>query len=101
MTLARVRGTVVATVRADGVAGARFLLVEDCDQHGAGKRVHLVALDLVGADRGQLVLLAQGSSCRWDRRTEERPIDAVVLAIVDQIDERGKVVFPSAGAAHG
>ncbi len=101
MTLARVRGTVVASARADGVAGARFLLVEDCDQRGAGRRTHLVALDLVGADRGQLVLIAQGSSCRWDPRTEDRPIDAVVLGIVDQIDERGRVVFPGAEAAHG
>lgn len=101
MTLARVRGTVVASSRADGVAGARFLLVEDCDQRGAGRNEHLVALDLVGADRGQLVLLAQGSSCRWDRGTEDRPIDAVVLAIVDQIDERGRVIFPGSESAHG
>ena len=101
MTLARVRGTVVASTRADGVTAARYLLVEDCDQSGAGRKDHLVALDLVGADRGQLVLLAQGSSCRWDRRTEDRPIDAVVLAIVDQIDERGQVVFRAAEASHG
>jgi microcompartment protein CcmK/EutM len=101
MTLARVRGTVVASSRADSVAGARFLLVEDCDQRGAGRNDHLVALDLVGADRGQLVLLAQGSSCRWDHRTEDRPIDTVVLAIVDQIDERGKVAFPRAEAGRG
>ncbi len=99
MTLARVRGTVVASARADGVAGARFLLVEDCDQRGAGRNEHLVALDLVGADRGQLVLLAQGSSCRWDHRTEDRPIDTVVLGIVDQIDERGHIVFSE--AVHG
>jgi microcompartment protein CcmK/EutM len=92
---------VVASARADGVTAARWLLVEDCDQRGAGRNDHLVALDLVGADRGQLVLLAQGSSCRWDRLTEDRPIDAVVLAIVDQIDEQGEVVFPSAGASHG
>jgi microcompartment protein CcmK/EutM len=101
MTLARVRGTVVASTRADGLRGARCLLVEDCDQRGVGRSEHLVALDLVGADRGQLVLLAQGSSCRWDRRTEDRPIDAVVLAIVDQIDERGRLVFPEVEAAHG
>lgn len=93
MTLARVRGTVVATTRADGVGDARYLLVEDCDQRGAGRGGHLVALDLVGADRGQVVLVAQGSSCRWDRRSEDRPIDAVLLAIVDQIDERGRVVY--------
>jgi len=100
VTLARVRGTVVASARADGVAGARYLLVEDCDQRGAGRNDHLVALDLVGADRGQMVLIAQGSSCRWDRRTEDRPIDAVVLGIVDQIDERGLVVYPAAEGPH-
>jgi carbon dioxide concentrating mechanism protein CcmL len=97
MTLARVRGTVVSSSRADGVTGARFLLVEDCDQRGAGRGDHLVALDLVGADRGQVVLLAQGSSCRWDRRTEDRPIDTVVLAIVDQVDERGVIAYPVPG----
>jgi microcompartment protein CcmK/EutM len=101
MRLARVRGTVVASSRADGIRDARYLLVEDCDQRGDGRGGHLVALDLVGADRGQLVLLAQGSSCRWDRRTEDRPIDAVVLAIVDQIDERGREVFPAVEAVHG
>jgi microcompartment protein CcmK/EutM len=101
MTLARVRGTVVSSSRADGVAGARFLLVEDCDQRGAGRGDQLVALDLVGADRGQVVLLAQGSSCRWDRRTEDRPIDTVVLAIVDQVDERGVIAYPAAAVAGG
>ena len=32
---------------------------------------YLVALDMVGADRGQLVLLTQGSSCRWTTRTDD------------------------------
>ena len=36
MNLARVRGTVVATRRSDKIEGARWLLVEDCDQAGAG-----------------------------------------------------------------
>jgi microcompartment protein CcmK/EutM len=94
MTLARVRGTVVSTRRSDRVEGARFLVVEDCDQSGAGRREYLVALDMVGADRGQLVLLAQGSSCRWTERTDDRPLDVLAVAIVDQIDERGVVKFP-------
>jgi len=32
MNLARVRGTVVATKRSDKVEGAKWLLVEECDQ---------------------------------------------------------------------
>jgi microcompartment protein CcmK/EutM len=93
MTLARVRGTVVANTRADHVQGARWLLVEESDQGGAGKGSYLVALDMVGADRGHLVLLAQGSSCRWTYRTEDRPMDALVIAIVDTIDHGGDVVW--------
>ena len=91
MNLARVRGTVVATNRSDKVAGARWLLVEEADQKGAGKGEYLVALDMVGADRGQLVLLTQGSSCRWTARTDDRPMDTLVVAIVDTIDQRGVV----------
>ena len=97
MNIARVRGTVVATRRSDKVDGARFLLVEECDQRGAGRGDFLVALDMVGADRGQLVLLTQGSSCRWTFRTDDRPMDTLVVAIVDTIDERGAVTYTGQG----
>ena len=96
MNLARVRGTVVATRRSDNVEGASWLLIEDCDQAGKGRGEYLVALDMVGANRGELVLVTQGSSCRWAYRTEDRPMDTLVVAIVDTIDQRGAVVY-SAG----
>jgi len=93
MNLARVRGTVVSAQRSDGVEGASFLLVEDCDQRGKGRGEYLVALDLVGADRGQLVLLTQGSSCHWTYATKNKPIDTLVVAIVDAIDQGGLDVW--------
>ncbi|MBP7095546.1 MAG: EutN/CcmL family microcompartment protein [Spirochaetia bacterium] len=89
MNMARVRGSVVAAARSDGVGNPRFLLVEECDQAGSGRGEWLVALDLVGADRGQLVLLAQGSSCRWTYETDDKPMDALVVAIVDRMDSGG------------
>ena len=88
MTLARVRGTVVATKRADNVDGAKWLLVEECNQRGEGRGEYLVGLDMIGAERGQLVLVTQGSSCRWTHRTDDRPMDALVVAIVDRLDQR-------------
>ena len=97
MNLARVRGTVVASRRSDKVDGATWLLVEDCDQKGAGRGDYLVALDMVGAERGQLVLLTQGSSCRWTLRTDDRPMDTLVVAIVEEIDQSGEVVYAGAG----
>jgi microcompartment protein CcmK/EutM len=93
MNLARVRGTVTATRRADNVDGARWLLVEECTPEGAGRKEYLVALDMVGADRGQMVLLTQGSSCRWTSRTEDRPMDSLVVGIVDAIDRSGAIVW--------
>jgi len=93
MNIARVCGTVVATRRSDKVVGAKWLLVEECDQKGVGKGEYLVALDMVGANRGQVVLLTQGSSCRWTYRTDDRPMDTLVVAIVDQIDTANEVVY--------
>jgi microcompartment protein CcmK/EutM len=89
MNLARVRGTVVATLRSDGVADPCFLLVEECDQRGKGRGEYLVALDMVGAERGHLVLLTQGSSCRWTQATADKPMDTLVVAIVDRMDQGG------------
>jgi microcompartment protein CcmK/EutM len=97
MNLARVRGTVVATRRADGIEGAKWLLVEGCDQKGVGKGEYLVGLDMVGAERGQVVLLTQGSSCRWTARTDDRPMDTLVVAIVDEIDQSGEVEYGAGG----
>ncbi len=97
MNLARVRGTVVATRRSDQVTAAKWLLVEECDQKGAGKGEYLAALDMVGANRGQVVLLTQGSSCRWTYRTEDRPMDTLAVAIVDQIDQSGEVMYAGGG----
>lgn len=97
MTMARVRGTVVATRRSDNVPAPRWLLVEECDQKGEGRGEYLVALDMVNANRGHVVLLTQGSSCRWTHRTDERPMDTLVVAIVDQIDQSGKVVYAGSG----
>jgi microcompartment protein CcmK/EutM len=97
MNLARVRGTVVASRDSAGVSGAKWLLVEDCDQSGSGKGEFLVALDMVGAERGQLVLLAQGSSCRWTYRTDDRPMDTLAVAIVDMIDQAGATVWSGQG----
>jgi microcompartment protein CcmK/EutM len=93
MNLARVRGTVVATKRSDAVASPRFLLVEECNERGDGRGESLVALDMGGAERGHLGLLTQGSSCRWTYATDDKPIDTLVVAIVDQMDEGGVDVW--------
>ena len=50
----------------------------------------VVAVDSVGAGVGEMVLFASGSSARQTGPTENRPVDAVVMAIVDSWEVDGK-----------
>ena len=83
MQLAKVVGTVVSTRKEDGLEGLKLLLVRAVDEEGRETGTSLVAADAVGAGPDELVLIASGSSARQTRLTDKRPVDAVVMAIVD------------------
>ena len=93
MIFARVAGTVVATRRSDQLPGAKYLLVELCDQRGRGRQDFLVALDGIGAGVGELVMVTQGPSARQMSFSDKKPVDALISGIVDLVDENGEVVF--------
>ncbi|MCZ6757122.1 MAG: ethanolamine utilization protein EutN, partial [Bacteroidetes bacterium] len=46
-------------------------------------------VDSVGAGVGETVLFAQGSSARQTDLTRDKPVDAVIVAIVDKLDVNG------------
>ena len=83
MLLAKVVGTVVATRKEPSLDGLRLLLVRPVNDEGQGIGTHLVAADAVGAGPDEMVLVAAGSSARQTQATDKRPVDAVVMAIVD------------------
>jgi len=83
MLLAKVVGTVVATRKEPSLEGLKLLLVRPVDEEGRETGAHLVAADAVGAGRDEMVLVASGSSARQTEVTDKRPVDAVVMAIVD------------------
>jgi len=83
MTLGRVVGTVVATRKEPTLDGLRFMLVRAVDGDGKETGAFLVAADAVGSGPGELVLVASGSSARQTQATNNRPVDAVIMAIVD------------------
>jgi microcompartment protein CcmK/EutM len=93
MFLGMVTGTVVSTKKNDGIRGTTYLLVAQCSPQGTLKPNPLVALDVVGAGTGELVIVAQGSSARQTETTKEKPIDAVIVGIVDLIEQNGSVVY--------
>jgi microcompartment protein CcmK/EutM len=83
MTLGKVVGTVVATRKEQTLEGLRFMLVRHVDAEGKDTGGFVVAADAVGAGPGEMVLVASGSSARQTQATNNRPVDAVIMAIVD------------------
>jgi microcompartment protein CcmK/EutM len=83
MTLGKVVGTVVATRKEQTLEGLRFMLVRHVDADGKETGGFVVAADAVGAGPGEMVLVAAGSSARQTQATNNRPVDAVIMAIVD------------------
>lgn len=84
---------VVSTVKDENLQGLKLLVVEDADVYGRGKGTHYVAVDAVGAGRGELVLTAAGSSARQTALTKDRPVDAVVMAIVETVEAEGEITY--------
>ncbi len=83
MLLAKVVGTVVATRKESSLDGLKLLVVRPVNEDGQEVGTQLVAADAVGAGPEEMVLVASGSSARQTLSTDKRPVDAVVMAIVD------------------
>ncbi|MCS6799046.1 MAG: EutN/CcmL family microcompartment protein [Myxococcota bacterium] len=96
MLLARVIGTVVASRKEAELEGLKLLLLRGCDLDGQPSGAPLVAADAVGAGVGEVVLYATGSSARQTKVTKDRPVDAVVMAIVDLVEADGRPRYEKA-----
>ena len=93
MQLARVKGTVVSTNKAETLVGMKLLIVKPIDiETWEEKGNLLVAVDAVGAGEGEVVMVVSGSSSRQTRMTENRPTDLTIAAIIDTVDVGGKRV---------
>ena len=86
MFLGRVIGTVWSTKKDEKLVGAKFLIVRKLDLDLKEKSDFVVAVDSVGAGEGEVVLVATGSSSRQTHFTQDKPVDAVIMAIVDKLD---------------
>jgi len=92
VVLGKVIGTLVASRKEPTLDGLKLLVVRACDVDGAfsGTGAIAVAVDAVGAGIGEVVLYCAGSSARQTQVTQNRPVDATIMAIVDQVEIDGE-----------
>lgn len=93
MLIARVIGTTISTIKDEKITGSKLLILKETDHAGNILGKAFVAVDLVDAGVGDLVLTGHGSSARQTYLTKDCPVDAVVMAVVDHLNVDGEVVF--------
>jgi microcompartment protein CcmK/EutM len=93
MQIARVIGTVVSTQKEPTLDGLRLLVCQPLNAEGEKAGSPVVAADAVGAGVGEVILYATGSSARQTIATQNRPVDAVVMAIVDHWEIGGDTKY--------
>jgi microcompartment protein CcmK/EutM len=93
MQLGKIVGTVVATKKDEKLEGLKLHIVKHIgvDTHPLGSFV--IAVDSVGAGMGEVVLTAAGSSARQTLITKDKPVDTVIMAIVDLLEVDGKICY--------
>ncbi|MGH2682913.1 MAG: EutN/CcmL family microcompartment protein [Actinomycetota bacterium] len=90
MQLGRVIGTVVASVKADGLEGVKFLIVQPLDRRQRPTGSPVVAADGVYmAGPGELVYFVGAREAAQALRETFVPVDHAIVGIVDAVEETG------------
>jgi ethanolamine utilization protein EutN len=83
MQLARVIGTVVATVKNESLNGRTFLVIQTLNKDLQPQGKPMVAVDSVGAGVGELVFWCRGKEASFPFKREDTPTDCTIVGIVD------------------
>ena len=76
-----------------GINAMEMLINEIMKLGGEPTGAFVIAADAVGSGVGEVVLVAQGSSARLTEATREKPVDAVIMGIVDTVESSGEVWY--------
>ena len=82
MIVGKVIGSVVSTRKMNSLVGNKFMVVEPLEGFESSTKT-IVAVDNIGAGIGEIVLVVTGSSARVGSNTDNTPIDAAIVGIVD------------------
>ena len=93
MQIAKVRGTIVSTHKVRNLTGVKLLLVQFVDEEGQPLPEYEVAGDIVGAGVSEWVLVTRGSAARQESGHETRPLDAMVVGIIDTVTVSNRLLY--------
>ncbi len=77
-------GSVWATRKVADLSGMKFMLVGCPDPLETSRITTLVAVDFVGAGKGDTVLIAKGRLARKAMAMPGAPVDATIVGIIDE-----------------
>ena len=86
MIIARILGTVVSTQKDERLLGKKLLIVKPINLDGSDQSGYTVAVDTVGAGYHEKVMVVSGSSARLAEGNKDRPVDAAIIGVIDEID---------------
>jgi microcompartment protein CcmK/EutM len=93
MIIAKVVGSAVATLKHEALKTTKLLVARPANASGEVTGEAFLAVDLVGAGEGELVVVSQGSSARLSTGDASSPADAVIVGILDSLRVDGVVSF--------
>ena len=86
MILGRISGSVVSTIHHPIVNGHKLLVAERLDAAGRPTGGYIIAVDAIGAGRGETVLIIdEGNGARQILGNDTAPVRSVVVGIVDEV----------------
>jgi ethanolamine utilization protein EutN len=85
MQLARVIGTVVATVKSDLLESRKLLVIQPLDAKLEETGKPLVAIDSVGAGDGEVIFWCRGKEASFPFVPLDVPTDCTIVGIVDSV----------------
>ena len=86
MLIGKVVNNIWATRKHPGLEGFKLMVVHVLEHSGMKTENTIVAVDNIGAGIGDIVLVAHGSAAQTVCRNDDTPVDAAIIAIVDEHD---------------
>ncbi|MCW7753354.1 EutN/CcmL family microcompartment protein [Desulfobotulus sp. H1] len=90
MIIGKVIGNVWATRKEESLNGMKLMVVRRLDTESGCEQESFVAVDCVGAGIGERVLVTTGSSARMALDNPNKPVDATIVGIIDEVEVRAE-----------